>query len=403
MKLAGASSTMITKVLKIYATGRLKGVTDIAHYFRKSDLEQHRETIVKYLQETLPASATEAGAEIYKLTRLQPGETQTKVFLRKLGLRPRKAAAVPAKANIEAQEEFKKKSGANAKRSKSLCVLATWRLRVSHCLHNNVINKLVLKGATMTIDLSVIGATGKMGKRLLELALNDPEFRITGASSRQQLDSSLSSLFADKGLQVPFFSDPLAAFRACDVAIDFTSHLATKNHLKAAIQVGKPLVIGTTGHSPKEKNEIKRASQTIPILYSPNFSFGMALCLSAAASFGKALYGTCAIDIVETHHIHKKDSPSGTAYALASAIGNGRVVTDSARAPPRKNEEIAIQSIRSGETVGEHTIIFECGHERIELKHTAHSRDAFAQGALMGAKFLTSQPPGLYSLKDLFF
>lgn len=118
-KLAGVSSTMITKVLKIYAAEGLEGITNIVHYFRKSDLEQHREIIVKYLQETPPASAKEAAAEIYKLTKLQRGETQTKVFLRKLGLRPRKTAAVPAKANIEAQEEFKKKSGAKARASKA--------------------------------------------------------------------------------------------------------------------------------------------------------------------------------------------------------------------------------------------------------------------------------------------
>lgn len=108
-KLAGVSSTLITKVLKIYTDKGLNGVADVEHYFRESDLEQYREIIVKHFQEKPPASAKEAAAEIYKLTRLRRGETQTKVFLRKIGLKPRKTAAVPAKANIEAQEEFKKK------------------------------------------------------------------------------------------------------------------------------------------------------------------------------------------------------------------------------------------------------------------------------------------------------
>jgi transposase len=108
-KLAGASSRLIARVLKIYVNEGLEGVANIEHYSRESDLELHREIITKHFQENPPASAKEAAAEIYKLTKLQRGETQTKVFLRKIGLKPRKTAAVPAKANIEAQEEFKKK------------------------------------------------------------------------------------------------------------------------------------------------------------------------------------------------------------------------------------------------------------------------------------------------------
>lgn len=108
-ELADASSTLITKVLKIYTENGLEGVADVEHYCRESDLEQYRDIIVKHFKENPPASAKEAAAEIYKLTQLQRGETQTKVFLRKIGLKPRKTAAVPAKANIEAQEEFKKK------------------------------------------------------------------------------------------------------------------------------------------------------------------------------------------------------------------------------------------------------------------------------------------------------
>jgi transposase len=108
-KLAGVSCTLITKVLKIYANEGLKGVADVNHYSRESDLENYRGVIAKHFQENPPASAKEAAAKIYKLTSLQRGETQTKAFLRKIGLRPRKTAAVPAKANVELQEEFKKK------------------------------------------------------------------------------------------------------------------------------------------------------------------------------------------------------------------------------------------------------------------------------------------------------
>lgn len=227
----------------------------------------------------------------------------------------------------------------------------------------------------MAIRIATLGATGKMGQRILKLAQQDPEFDITIAYARQ------------KTLDVVTFTDPFAALSECDVGIDFTFHTATKEHLEAALRASKPMVIGTTGHSVEEIKEIEEASKSIPILYSPNFSFGIALCTDAVSRIAKALGTACTIDIVETHHIHKKDSPSGTAIALANAI---------------EGKKIAIQSIRLGETIGEHTVIFECGHERIELKHTAHSRDAFAAGALIGAKFLLGQPAGLYSLKDLF-
>lgn len=254
----------------------------------------------------------------------------------------------------------------------------------------------------MAIGIAVLGATGKMGKRILELAFKDPQICIKSATGRGQPNSSLGSLLKETELKISLTSDPLAALLQCDVGIDFTHHLATIEHLNAALVANKPLVIGTTGHSQDEKSEIEKASRSIPILYSPNFSFGMALCLDAVSRFGKALFGKSLIDIVETHHIHKKDSPSGTALALANAVGDGKVATESALKAHRNKEEILVHSIRQGDVIGEHTVIFECGIEKIELKHTCHSRDAFAQGALMGAKFLAKQSPGLYSLKNLF-
>jgi 4-hydroxy-tetrahydrodipicolinate reductase len=246
----------------------------------------------------------------------------------------------------------------------------------------------------MAIALSVLGASGKMGKRILQLALNDPEFQIVGCASRNV------GHLGDSLLHIPHSSHPEAALAGCDVAIDFSSHEATYRHLEAAIGAKKALVLGTTGHTEEGRRAIKEAAKTIPILFSPNFSFGITVCLEMAERMGKALYGAYTIDIIETHHIHKKDQPSGTALALAGAIKEGKPVLEASS--PRKKGEIVIHSVRTAEVVGEHQLIFECGHERIELKHTAHSRDAFAQGALIGAKFLAKQPPGLYSFKDLF-
>jgi 4-hydroxy-tetrahydrodipicolinate reductase len=254
----------------------------------------------------------------------------------------------------------------------------------------------------MAIALAILGASGKMGKRILQLAQKDPQFHIVGLGTRKEYFGPLTDLIGDRGEQITLASDPRLALGACDVAIDFTSHETTCEHLEAAISAKKALVIGSTGHPLEAKNAIEEAAKTIPILFSPNFSFGIALCLEAVSRLSKSLYGSCTIDILETHHVDKKDRPSGTALAFANAIGNGKAVSENHSTQPRKKDEIVVHSIRSGEVIGEHTIILECGHERIELKHTAHSRDAFAHGALMGAKFLSKQKPGLYSLKDLF-
>ncbi len=254
----------------------------------------------------------------------------------------------------------------------------------------------------MTIALAILGASGKMGKRILQLAQKDPQFHIVGLGTRNEYFGPLTDLIGDHGEQITLASDTGLALATCDVAIDFTSHEATRGHLEAAISTKKALVIGTTGHPPDAKKAIEEAAKMIPILFSPNFSFGITLCLEAVSHLGKRLYGTCTIDILETHHVDKKDRPSGTALAFANAVGNGKPVLENHCTQPRKKEEIVIHSLRSGEVIGEHTVIFECKHERIELKHTTHSRDAFAYGALLGAKFLAKQGPGLYSLKDLF-
>lgn len=199
----------------------------------------------------------------------------------------------------------------------------------------------------MPIGITVIGARGKMGTRVISLAQADSDFTVE------------------------------ENFERADVVIDFSS----KDNLSSVLGLQKPLVIGTTGHVNTREMEI--AAKNIPILFSPNFSLGMAAMLEAAALLAKKGFS---IDIIEAHHNQKKDKPSGSALALARAIG----------------KDIPIHSIRSGDIIGDHTVIFVGEGERIELKHQVFSRDAFAKGALKAAKFLAKKPPGLYSLKDLF-
>lgn len=195
------------------------------------------------------------------------------------------------------------------------------------------------------------------------------------------------------GSQVVSLASTLSEFKIeespaiADVVIDFSSHLATKEILDKMAAFKKPLVIGTTGHPAENYPAIEAASREIPILFSPNFSLGMAACVEAAALLAKRLKGHCSIDIVEAHHVHKKDKPSGSALALEKAMDQ---------------KETSIHSIRAGDVIGDHTVIFTCDGEQIELRHQVHSRKAFAKGALKAASFLIGKRPGLYSIKDLF-
>jgi 4-hydroxy-tetrahydrodipicolinate reductase len=243
----------------------------------------------------------------------------------------------------------------------------------------------------LPLAVSVLGATGKMGKCVLLRALQDPDLRVvagTASPRSASLGMDLGELAGTKRCEAPLSCNPQAAIHLCDVAIDFSVPGALLAHVQAALCEKKALLIGTTGLLDEEKRAIEKAASEIPIVVSANFSLGIALCLEMASRIGSTLFGAqCTVEISETHHAHKKDRPSGTALALAQAVGR---------------EDIAIHSVRSGETVGEHRLVFESGSERIEIAHTAHSRDVFAQGALLAAKQLAHKPAGLYTLKDLF-
>lgn len=245
----------------------------------------------------------------------------------------------------------------------------------------------------MLIGLSLLGATGKMGKRILALAANKPIYKIIMGTSRQFLETPTSQKIAN--IDIPMTNSAKLAIFDADIAIDVSSKDTTLNHLEYAKQFSKPLVIGTTGHSPEIQKKIEETAQHIPVFYSPNFSPGVSLLLQLvelikASGFSK----NCCVDIVETHHIHKKDLPSGTALALAKATGKKIAEDLTEKSDP---SQVRIHAIRSGEVIGEHQITFEWASEQIKLTHQAHSRDVFAEGALAAAEFLINQKPGLYS------
>ena len=208
-----------------------------------------------------------------------------------------------------------------------------------------------------------------MGKTVRDLAESDPEIKIAA-----QCD----------------LGDPIeAAMKNCDVAIDFSHADAADEICRTALQHGKPLVIGTTGHSQQQRKTIEQTTHSVPIVLASNFSVGVNVLFWLTRKAAEFLGPDFDPEIVETHHKMKKDAPSGTAKTLAEILKTVR------------NSEIPVQSVREGEVVGEHTVIFTGPAERLELTHRAASRDIFARGALRAAQWIVDKSAGLYSMQDV--
>jgi 4-hydroxy-tetrahydrodipicolinate reductase len=257
-----------------------------------------------------------------------------------------------------------------------------------------------------------MGASGKMGARLVALAIETPGLAVGAALER----AGHPSLARDAGeaagvgtIGVAIGSDVRAALSAGDVVIDFTTPAATLALLPQASEAKIALVIGTTGLDASGVEAIRSASSRIPIVFAPNMSLGMNVMFKVVADVARALGAGYDVEIVEAHHRQKKDAPSGTALAL------GRVLADAAKhrldevavyarhgdVGPRSTGEIGIQTIRAGDIVGDHTVLFGGLGERLEITHRTSSRDTFARGALRAAQWLSDKPPGLYDMQDV--
>src|SRR6476469_8619295 len=219
------------------------------------------------------------------------------------------------------------------------------------------------------VRVLLIGAAGRMGKTVLDLAQSDREIEIAAR--------------CDLG-------DPIEpAMENCDVAIDFSQADSIEEICRAASQHGKSLVIGTTGHSQQQRKTIEETAHSVSIVLASNFSVGVNVLFWLTQKAAEFLGSDFNPEIVETHHKMKKDAPSGTAKTLAEILKAVR------------SSEIAIQSIREGDVVGEHTITFSGPGESLELRHHAGNRGIFAAGALRAAKWIVGKPPGLYSMQDV--
>lgn len=241
-----------------------------------------------------------------------------------------------------------------------------------------------------TLPLLVTGASGRMGRAVLQAAAAEPAVSVAATHDHGQ--------------------DLAAALANARSVVDFTTHSFTRELLEAALKTGTPLVIGTTGHNDEDRAAIAEAAKTLPIVYAPNFSIGVNtlfwLTRKAAQILDQDRFD---IEVVEMHHKHKIDSPSGTARRLLEIlneetgtsyhddIAHGRF----GNVGPRKPKEIGMHTLRGGDVVGDHTVVFAADGERVELTHKASSRLTFAAGAVRAAVWLQDQPAGLYDMQDV--
>ena len=239
------------------------------------------------------------------------------------------------------------------------------------------------------MDIIVNGARGRMGQEVCRL-LQEDGHRLAAAVDRSGQDGCYARL-AD-------YTGP------ADVVIDFSNHEGVEGLMAYCVQRGLPLVAATTGYTPEEFQRIQEGARTIPVFQSYNMSIGVAL-LARLVGQAAAIFGGCDVEIVEAHHNRKADAPSGTALLLADAVKARRpdaaYVFGRSGHHPRQPNEIGIHSLRMGNVVGEHEVIFATDNQTITLKHQAHDRALFAEGALAAADFLQGQPAGLYHMEDL--
>jgi 4-hydroxy-tetrahydrodipicolinate reductase len=266
----------------------------------------------------------------------------------------------------------------------------------------------------MSVRLAISGATGRMGHTLLELAAKDSRFEIAGAlessfHSAQGKPVSEALPAIGSNIKISINAEIAKVNPKPQVLIDFTQPLATLVYLKEAQTLGVGMVIGTTGCSEYQKKQIHEASNQIPIVMASNMSVGMNLLFALVEEAATKLGPNYDVEITEAHHNLKKDAPSGSALSLGEAVAKAWKVKlkdvathgREGQVGERKKGTIGFHAVRGGDIVGDHTVLYAGSGERLELTHRAHSREAFAQGALQAAQFVSSKKNGFYDMLDV--
>lgn len=233
----------------------------------------------------------------------------------------------------------------------------------------------------MILKIGILGCSGKMGRELVKAAISDQSLILMGGNSASSTQKTLGEVCDISSCEIPTL--PLdELFQKADVLIDFSTREASLENAKKAEYFKKALVIGTTGFSEKELTELQ--SRKSPLFLSYNMSLGINVLRYLAKEATRLLGNSFDVEIIDVHHKHKKDAPSGTSFMIQDSIG----------------KNVHIHSIRAGSVAGDHTVLFLGEGERLEIKHIAENRSIFARGAIEVAKWLIKQPIGFYSMED---
>ena len=268
------------------------------------------------------------------------------------------------------------------------------------------------KTTEQAIKVGVIGAGGRMGRMLIEAVQNNPKTILNAAIERQ--GSSLVG--ADAGevaaigrLEVQIVDELETVINDIDVLIDFSLPDATEKNMQVCAEHNVAMVIGTTGFNEAQEQVLAKASEKIAIVYAGNYSTGVNLSLKLLGMAAKAFGNEADVEIIEAHHKHKIDAPSGTAYMMAEAVAEARgqnlkdvaIYGREGQTGERESGAIGIHAVRGGEIVGDHTVMFIADGEVVEITHRARERMTFAAGAVRAATWVTEQAVGQYNMQDV--
>ncbi len=261
------------------------------------------------------------------------------------------------------------------------------------------------------LRIAIAGASGRMGRVLIEAVLAEPDCRLAGALDIEGSPAlgQDAGAFAGRSTGVMITSDLRAGLSSAQLLIDFTRPEGTLAHLKLCRELGVKAVIGTTGFTPAQKAEIADHADHIALMLAPNMSVGVNVMLKLLDQAARALNQGYDIEVIEAHHRHKVDAPSGTALQIGEVLAAalGRELKDCAVyarhgvTGERDPSTIGFSAIRGGDIVGDHTVLFAGTGERIEITHKSSSRATYAQGSLRAARFLASRSQGLFDMNDV--
>lgn len=262
------------------------------------------------------------------------------------------------------------------------------------------------------VRAAIAGIAGRMGSRIAQLIRESDGIELAGGFEQPQhpkVGCEIAEIIGGAGTGIQVSGSMADVLGRSDVVIDFTLASASLEHLKLASSAGKPMVIGSTGFTADQLAQARELAARVPCVIAPNMSMGVNVLFKVVADVARLLGEGYDIEIVEAHHRFKKDAPSGTAVKLAQVAAEAvqrnldevGVYARHGLIGERTAKEIGVQTLRAGDIVGEHTVMFCSLGERIELTHRAHSRDNFARGAIRAALWITRQPPGLYDMQHV--